>query len=86
MNGQGLPQGSQQDQGQQARGRAAQFAKLRASELFCPTCRQAMPVRERLLLLLLDGEIHEFLCMRCNSSLGTRRVSNTQPVQLLTRF
>lgn len=45
---------------------------LTASELFCPNCNTAMPVRERLLLVLPDGELHEYLCVRCGSSLGER--------------
>jgi len=42
--------------------RADAFGSLEASLLFCPTCRQAMPVRKRLLLVLLDGEKHEYVC------------------------
>lgn len=67
-------------------GGARQFSDLRASELFCPRCKRAMPVREKLLLLLLDGEIHEFLCMRCGTSLGTRRIASTAQGQIITRF
>lgn len=33
-----------------------------------------MPVRSRLLLLLPDGELHEYLCQACMTSLGTRTV------------
>lgn len=33
-----------------------------------------MPVRQRLLLFLPDGELHEYLCQRCGTSLGTRTV------------
>lgn len=49
-----------------------QFENLRASELFCPRCRRAQPVRERLLLLLPRAELHEFRCTACGASLGTR--------------
>jgi hypothetical protein len=52
-----------------------QFGKFTASELYCPKCRQAQPVRERLLLVLPSGELHEFLCSSCGSSLGKRTVS-----------
>jgi len=62
-----------------------QFQTLRASELYCPTCRRAMPVRERLLLLLRDGELHEFRCARCGTSLGTRQVREEQASPLLIR-
>jgi hypothetical protein len=52
-----------------------QFGDLTASELYCPKCRAAQRVRERLLLVLLNGELHEYLCARCGTSLGKRTVS-----------
>ena len=52
-----------------------QFGNFTASELYCPKCRCAQPVRERLLLVLLNGELHEFLCVRCGTSLGKRTVT-----------
>jgi len=52
-----------------------QFGTFTASELYCPKCRRAQPVRERLLLLLPSGELHEFLCSHCATSLGKRTVS-----------
>ncbi len=53
---------------------ASQFEELRASELFCPKCREAQPVRERLLLVLPHAELHEYRCAVCGSSAGTREV------------
>ena len=52
-----------------------QFGSFTASELYCPKCGSAQPVRERLLLVLPSGELHEFLCVRCGSSLGKRTVT-----------
>jgi hypothetical protein len=52
-----------------------QFGKFTASELYCPKCQRAQPVRERLLLVLPTGELHEFLCARCATSLGKRTVT-----------
>jgi hypothetical protein len=52
-----------------------QFGKFTASELYCPKCRCAQPVRERLLLVLPSGELYEFLCTRCSTSLGKRTVT-----------
>ncbi|MBN2361584.1 MAG: cytoplasmic protein [Deltaproteobacteria bacterium] len=51
-----------------------QYREFRASELFCPRCRTAMPVRERLLLVLPDGDLFEYCCQGCGSSLGKRKV------------
>ena len=52
-----------------------QFGRFTATELYCPKCRRAQPVRERLLLVLPTGELHEFLCSQCATSLGKRTVS-----------
>ncbi len=52
-----------------------QFGTFTASELYCPKCKTAQPVRERLLLVLPNGELHEFLCSRCATSLGKRTVT-----------
>jgi len=52
-----------------------QFGSFTASELYCAKCRRAQPVRERLLLVLPAGELHEFLCAGCGTSVGKRTVS-----------
>lgn len=54
---------------------ADQFGSFVASELYCPKCQRAQPVRERLLLVLPTGELHEYVCARCATSLGKRTVS-----------
>lgn len=48
------------------------FDQLQAALLFCNHCRKAMPVRERLLLVLPDGELYEYLCRGCNQSVGSK--------------
>lgn len=58
-----------------------QFNKLTASEIYCPKCRASQPVRERLLLVLPSGELYEFLCTRCGSSLGKRTVTGPPPAR-----
>jgi hypothetical protein len=52
-----------------------QFGSFTASELYCPKCGRSQPVRERLLLILPSGELHEYLCARCASSLGKKTVT-----------
>ena len=52
-----------------------QFESLRASSLYCQKCQQAMPVRERLLLVLPEKEIFDYLCTGCGSSVGQREVT-----------
>lgn len=60
-------------------GRAGQppsdFGAFRASLLFCPTCRQATPTRERLLLVLPTGNLYEYLCAECGTSTGSKTES-----------
>ena len=53
---------------------SGQFESLRASSLYCRRCGQAMPVRERLLLVLPDKEIYDYLCTGCADSVGQREV------------
>jgi len=52
-----------------------QFDNLRASSLYCQKCQAAMPVRERLLLILPEKEIYDYLCTGCASSVGQREVT-----------
>lgn len=52
-----------------------QFRDFTASELYCPKCGRSQPVREKLLLVLPGGELHEYLCARCATSLGKREVT-----------
>jgi hypothetical protein len=62
-----------------------QFDQLEATALFCPRCRQATPVRQRLLLFLPDGELHEYLCQYCGTSVGTKKVTQDSNLQILVR-
>ena len=50
-----------------------QFENLEAVSLYCRRCGQAMPVRKRLLLVLPDEELYEYLCAACGSSLGQKK-------------
>ena len=52
-----------------------QFENFTASSLYCEKCKAAMPVRERLLLVLSDREIFDYLCTECGSSVGRREVT-----------
>ena len=60
------------------------FEALQASVLFCNRCRAPRPVRERLLLILPDGELNEYLCAACGASVGSRKVTAAPPL-LVTR-
>jgi hypothetical protein len=57
-----------------------QFENFTASSLYCEKCKAAMPVRERLLLVLPDREIYDYLCTACASSVGRREVTAGEKV------
>jgi hypothetical protein len=59
------------------------YDQFEATELFCPRCRRAVPVRKRLLLLLPDGDEYEYLCAHCSTSLGTKMEFEQREVKLL---
>jgi hypothetical protein len=63
-------------------GAESDFEEFQATELFCPRCRAARPVREFLLLVLPDGDLHEYRCAACGTSVGQRKVQ-TAPRPLL---
>ncbi|MFH0924740.1 MAG: hypothetical protein V1872_03770 [bacterium] len=49
------------------------FEEFRAATLFCPKCKVANPVRERLLLVLPEGNMYEYRCAKCGTSVGTKK-------------
>ena len=49
-----------------------QYSSFSASRLYCAKCKQAMPVREKLLLALPTGDLYDYLCSGCGQSLGTK--------------
>jgi len=49
------------------------FDQFNASLLYCDRCGRAMPVRQRLLLVLPDGELYDYTCQGCNSSIGSKK-------------
>jgi hypothetical protein len=48
------------------------FKEFDASQLYCPKCKRAVPVRKRLLLVLSEGDKYEYLCTFCSESVGTK--------------
>jgi len=61
-----------------------QFEHFQASSLFCRRCQAAQPVRERLLLVLPDGELYEYLCAACGASVGKRMATAPSPPLLFS--
>jgi len=52
-----------------------QFESFKASRLYCRKCGKSMPVRERLLLILPEKDLYEYICTGCAESLGQREVT-----------
>jgi hypothetical protein len=62
---------------------ARQFEELEASSLFCLKCRQAVPVRKKLLLVLPEGEKYDYICARCGSPVGSKTSTEDSSPNLL---
>ena len=52
--------------------RPGMFRELEATELYCPRCKRAVPLRKRLLLVLPEGDKYEYLCAFCSETVGTK--------------
>lgn len=63
--------------------RPGAYKEFDATELYCPRCRRAVPVRKRLLLVLPEGDKYEYLCKFCSESVGTKIDRQTQPVSVV---
>lgn len=63
--------------------KAGTFQEFEATSLYCPRCKAAVPVRKRLLLVLVDGELYEYLCSYCSESLGSKTVRGEEQVKIL---
>lgn len=59
------------------------FREFDATELLCPKCGQAVPVRKRLLLILPEGEKYEYLCAFCATSVGTKVVRGGEQTRVI---
>lgn len=64
-------------------GNGSTFQEFEATSLYCPRCKSEVPVRKRLLLVLVDGEIHEYLCAYCSESLGSKTARGQEQMKVL---
>jgi endogenous inhibitor of DNA gyrase (YacG/DUF329 family) len=48
------------------------YSDFDATELYCPKCRKAVPVRKRLLLVLSNGDKYDYFCPVCGTSVGDK--------------
>ena len=59
------------------------YKEFDATELYCPKCKQAVPVRKRLLLVLPEGDKYEYLCAYCSETVGTKIDKQEVPLSLI---
>ena len=62
---------------------ADMFKEFDATQLYCPRCKQAVPVRKRLLLVLPEGDKYEYLCAFCSETVGTKMDKNVKPANII---
>lgn len=56
-----------------------QFQGLEAASLFCEKCRQAQPVRRKLLLVLPQGDKYAYYCQVCGHQVGSKTETSGEP-------
>jgi len=54
-----------------------------ATELYCPNCKRAVPVRKRLLLVLPNGDKYDYTCTYCGTSLGDKIVTGQDNLRII---
>ena len=60
------------------------YEEFDATELYCPRCKQSVPVRKRLLLVLPEGDKYEYLCALCSETVGTKIDKTDKPLTIIT--
>ena len=56
-----------------------------ATELYCPQCRRAVPVRKRLLLVLTNGDKYDYSCVYCGTSVGDKMVTQNDNFKIILK-
>lgn len=64
---------------------AQQYRDFDATELFCPICRRAVPVRKRLLLVLAEGDKYDYSCVYCGTSCGDKMVTERDNLRVVLK-
>jgi len=50
-----------------------EFERFEPLSLFCPKCKRLVPVIKKLLLILPEGEIYDYICSNCGEIVGGKR-------------
>jgi hypothetical protein len=62
-----------------------QYRDFDATELFCPKCRRAVPVRKKLLLVLANGDKYDYSCVYCGTSVGDKMVTEQDNLRIILK-
>ncbi len=62
-----------------------QYGDLEVSELLCPKCRIARPVRRHLLLVLPTGNQYEYRCQACGTPVGEKKDNDSREFTSILR-
>lgn len=62
-----------------------QYEDLQATFLYCNRCGGSKPVRERLLLVLPDGYLFDYLCLNCGEVVGDKKTKLNKEDKSLLR-
>jgi len=65
--------------------KAEQYRDFDATELYCPRCKRAVPVRKRLLLILPQGEKYDYSCVFCGTSVGDKLVTARDKARIVVK-
>jgi hypothetical protein len=61
------------------------YEQFEATSLYCSQCKEAVPVRKKLLLILPEGDEYEYLCAQCGSSVGIKLEKGKEEVGVLIK-
>lgn len=61
------------------------YEEFEATTLFCARCKQSVPVRKKLLLLLPDGDKYSYLCSLCGNVVGSKTVPRKDNLHMLIK-
>lgn len=61
------------------------YSDFDATELYCPKCKRAVPVRKNLLLVLPVGDKYDYTCVHCGTSVGDKTVSQKDNLKLFVK-
>jgi len=62
-----------------------QYSDFDATELFCPKCRRAVPVRKHLILVLSNGDKYDYACTFCGTSMGDKMVTERDNLRVILK-